>query len=65
MQGHRTLDRPLTVWRIGDAAGLWPVWHAGGAMIFPGRWNESGEAVIYAAERYSLAMLENLLIGME
>ena len=29
-------------------------------MIFPGRWNESGEAVIYAAERYSIAMLEKL-----
>jgi RES domain-containing protein len=50
----------MDVWRIGDPAGAFPVWSAGGAMIFPGRWNNDGDAVIYASQHYSLAMLEKL-----
>jgi RES domain-containing protein len=50
----------MTVYRIGDPAGEFPVWHPGGAMRHPGRWNVTGDAVIYAARAYSLAMLEKL-----
>jgi RES domain-containing protein len=50
----------MTVYRIGDAAGEFAVWHPGGAMRYPGRWNVMGDAVIYAAQAYSLAMLEKL-----
>jgi RES domain-containing protein len=50
----------MTVYRIGDPAGEFPVWHPGGAMRHPGRWNVTGSAVIYAARAYSLAMLEKL-----
>jgi RES domain-containing protein len=50
----------MDVWRIGDPAGAYPVWHAGGAMINPGRWNTDGDPMIYASEHYSLSMLEKL-----
>ena len=60
MAAHRTLAEPLHLWRIGDPAGEHPVWNAMGAMLYPGRWNAEGDAVIYAAATYSLAMLEKL-----
>ena len=60
MPSRRILSKPLTVYRIGDISGAYPVWGAGGALLAPGRWHSLGEAVIYASEQYSLAMLEKL-----
>jgi RES domain-containing protein len=54
------LDRSLTFWRIGDPDGRFPIFDARGAMLFPGRWNDAENPVIYCAEHYSTAMLEIL-----
>ena len=51
----------MLAYRIGDAAGAYPVYSAEGAREYPGRWNQRGEAMIYASEHYSTAMLEKLV----
>lgn len=58
---HRRLDQPVTVWRIGDPAGRYSVWSHVGTQTNPGRWNMHGEAVIYTATSYPLALLEKLV----
>ena len=45
---------------MGDPAGEHPVYGGEGARVYPGRWNERGQAVIYASEHYSTALLETL-----
>jgi RES domain-containing protein len=57
----RLLPKLRRLYRIGDADGEYPVWHSGGSLRNPGRWNLEGEPVIYAAESYALAMLEKLV----
>jgi RES domain-containing protein len=57
----RALAEPLTAYRIGDGKGLYPVYSAEGAKLAPGRWNTSGQGVIYASEHYSTALLEKLV----
>ncbi|MEQ8964522.1 MAG: RES domain-containing protein [Azospirillaceae bacterium] len=60
MTRPRTLREHRTCYRIGDPEGAFPVFSAEGARQVEGRWHERGDAVIYAAEHYSLAMLEKL-----
>ena len=55
------LDRTLSVWRIGDPTGEYPIFDATGSTIYPGRWNDANTPVIYAGEHYSTAMLEKLV----
>ncbi len=50
----------MSAYRIGDPAGDHPVYSGEGAREFPGRWNVRGQAMIYASEHYSTAMLEKL-----
>ena len=59
----QTLDRVLTAYRIGDPAGLYPIFDATGSKLWPGRWNTAASPVIYASEHYSTAMLEKLVHG--
>jgi RES domain-containing protein len=47
--------------RIGDAAGTYPIFDAGGAKLAPGRWHKPEHPVIYSSEHYSTAMLEKLV----
>ena len=56
----RSLRRSLRVYRMGDPAGTHPVYSGGGSRVYPGRWNERGQPVIYASEHYSTALLETL-----
>ena len=58
---HRRLPDAMTLYRIGDPRGAWPIWSDGGARRTSGRWHEAGQGVIYASEHYSTAMLEKLL----
>jgi RES domain-containing protein len=58
---HRRLAQPLVCFRIGDDAGAYPVWSAGGALLNEGRWNALGDPVIYAAEHFSTSALEKLV----
>ncbi len=51
----------MTCYRIGDPAGEYPIWDAGGARQVAGRWHEAGASVIYASAHYSTAMLEKLV----
>ena len=55
------LDRTLTVYRIGDPDGQFPIFDATGSQYAPGRWNDPDTPVIYAGEHYSTAMLETLV----
>lgn len=55
------LDRTLTVYRIGDPDGAYPIIDATGSRYAPGRWNDPNTPVIYAGEHYSTAMLEKLV----
>lgn len=55
------LDRTLTVYRIGDPDGAFPIFDATGSHYYPGRWNDADTPVIYAGEHYSTAMLEKLV----
>jgi len=55
------LDRTLTVFRIGDPHGDFPIFDAAGSYYAPGRWNDADTPVIYAGEHYSTAMLEKLV----
>jgi len=57
------LDRTLFCYRIGDPAGEFPLYDARGSVRYPGRWNDTETAVIYASEHYSTAMLEKLAHG--
>lgn len=59
----QVLDRTLSAYRIGDPAGVYPIFDATGSTIAPGRWNTPGSPMIYAAERYSTALLEKLVHG--
>jgi RES domain-containing protein len=61
VSGHRRLEAAQTAWRIGDPDGEHPIWSAEGARLAEGRWHQSGDAVIHAAEHYSTAMLEKLV----
>ena len=55
------LDRTLTVYRIGDPDGEFPIFDATGSIYAPGRWNRADAPIIYAGEHYSTAMLEKLV----
>ena len=57
----RALTEPLTVWRIGDPEGRWPIYSADGAIRNDGRWHRKGQAVIYTSEHYGTALLEKLV----
>jgi len=57
------LDRVLTVYRIGDPSGAYPIFDATGSTLSPGRWNTSACSVIYTSEHYSTTMLEKLVHG--
>lgn len=57
----RELAEPLTVWRIGDPEGRFPIYSAEGAIRHEGRWHRKGQEVIYACEHYGTAMLEKLV----
>jgi len=59
----QTLPQGLTAFRIGDPAGAYPIFDAAGSTFNPGRWNDPAHPVIYAAERYSTALLEKLVHG--
>ena len=54
------LPEAIRAYRIGDPDGQFPVWSAEGAKRVQGRWHAAGEAVIYASEHYSTALLEKL-----
>lgn len=56
----RTLDKERVAYRIGDPDGRYPIFSGEGAARTEGRWHRRGQAVIYAAETYSTAMLEKL-----
>lgn len=58
---HRRLPEPMTAYRIGDPRGAYPIYSADGARRIDGRWHRKGQAVIYASEHYSTAMLEKLV----
>ncbi len=58
---HRKLGHAMTVYRIGDPAGSYPIYSSEGARQYAGRWHRRGQRVIYAAEHYSTAMLERLV----
>jgi RES domain-containing protein len=57
------LDRVLRCCRIGDPAGLYPIFDATGSKLYPGRWNTPASPMIYTSEHYSTAMLEKLAHG--
>lgn len=57
---HRRLPDQRIAHRIGDPEGRFPIFSDAGARLFSGRWHVAGDPVIYAAEHYSLAMLEKL-----
>lgn len=50
---------PLSAWRIANAR--YSVFDGAGAAEHGARWNSTGRMVIYAAEHYATAMLENLV----
>jgi RES domain-containing protein len=60
---HRVLPDARTAYRIGDPAGLHPIFDATGSTIAPGRWNDRSHPVIYAAECFATALLEKLVHG--
>jgi RES domain-containing protein len=51
----------MTAFRIGDPKGAFPIFSGEGSRDTPGRWNASGQPMIYAGEHYSTAMLEKLV----
>ena len=57
----RRLPDTQRAYRIGDPAGLYPIWSPEGAQLASARWHEAGSEVIYASENYSTAMLEQLV----
>lgn len=58
---HRKLAEPMTVYRIGDPRGAYPIYSAEGARRVSGRWHRKGQAIIYCSVYYSTAMLERLV----
>ena len=56
----RTLKEPMRAYRIGDPKGKFPIFSAEGTARQEGRWHAKGQAVIYASNTYSTAMLEKL-----
>jgi len=54
-------DRVLYCYRIGDPDGIYPIYDAEGALLYPGRWNTALSPLIYTSEHYSTAMLEKLV----
>ena len=58
---HRTLREAVRCYRIGDKGGAYPIFSGDGAKLYPGRWNDVGQAMIYASQRYSTALLELLV----
>lgn len=56
----RTLTESLTVWRIGDPNGRFPIYSPEGASLVEGRWHRKGQEVIYTGEHYGTVMLEKL-----
>lgn len=61
MAAHRALPLSMTAYRIGDPAGQFPIYSAEGSRRLAGRWHRRAQGVIYAAEHYSTAMLEQLV----
>jgi RES domain-containing protein len=59
----QALDRTLTIFRIGDPNGVYPIFDATDSTIAPGRWNTHGSPLIYTSEHYSTALLEKLVHG--
>jgi RES domain-containing protein len=55
------LDTNLVVYRLGDPGGEFAIYDDEGAALYPGRWNSAGVRMVYAAERYSTALLERLV----
>nr|WP_207160590.1 RES family NAD+ phosphorylase [Rhodospirillum rubrum] len=53
----------MTCYRIGDPAGLYPIFDATGSKLYPGRWNTPASPILYTSEHYSTAMLEKLVHG--
>jgi len=53
----------LTAYRIGDPAGIFPIFVSRGSALFPGRWNTAASPMIYTSEHYSTVMLEKLVHG--
>ena len=48
----------MRAFRIGSSRH--PVFDGTGAALYPGRWNEAGQAVIYCGGSFAIAMLERL-----
>ncbi len=50
----------MICWRIGAETRSWRADDLGGkgAALYPGRWNDKGEAMVYAAQTRSLCVLE-------
>jgi len=57
----RKLTEPLTVWRIGDPEGRFPIYSGEGSTLGEGRWHRKGQDLIYTSEHYGTAMLEKLV----
>jgi RES domain-containing protein len=57
----RELAETLTVWRIGDPEGRFPIYSGEGAALHEGRWHRKGQDAIYTSEHYGTAMLEKLV----
>ncbi|MGH8209144.1 MAG: RES family NAD+ phosphorylase [Steroidobacteraceae bacterium] len=53
----------ISLYRIGDPRGAFPIFDAKGSTLYPGRWNTSASPMIYCSEHYSTAMLEKLVYG--
>ena len=51
----------ITTWRIVAAEHRDEAFSGNGASLYPGRWNESGSAVVYTAQSAALAALEMLV----
>lgn len=58
---HRRLAEPMTVYRIGDPRGAYPVYSGLGARTVSARWHRRGQEVVYTSEHLSLSILEKLV----
>ena len=54
------LAETMRAYRIGDPAGIYPIWSTEGAERVSGRWHVAPASVIYASRNYSTALLEAL-----
>lgn len=50
----------MRVFRIGDPAGVFPIYSGEGAARTEGRWHAKGQEILYTSEHYSTALLEKL-----